>query len=115
MRFLGKVIISSFLIAGLSEIGKRSSVIAAILASLPITSILAILWLYWDTNDANKVGDLSMGIFWAVLPSLAFFLPLPILIKWGLAVPLAVFFSSITMVGVYANYVFLLKSLGVYF
>ncbi|MBI4994972.1 DUF3147 family protein [Candidatus Peregrinibacteria bacterium] len=74
MQYLIKTIITAIVVVGIAEIGKKFSPIAAILASLPLTSILAMIWLYTDTKDVQKVIDLSSNIFWAVLPSLIFFL-----------------------------------------
>lgn len=78
MQLLIKFMLSAALIVSVSEIAKRFSWIAAILASLPLTSIVALCWLYFDTRDVEKVSALSKGIFWAVLPSLVFFIALPL-------------------------------------
>ena len=74
---------SAAVIVAVSEIAKRYSFMAALLASLPLTSLLAFIWLYIDTKDANKVAALSTDIMWLVLPSLVFFIVLPIAIKQG--------------------------------
>ena len=78
---ISKVIITRLLIVAISEISKRSSFIGALLASLPLVSILAMLWLYIDTKDVEKVSDLANSIFWLVIPSLVFFTSLPLLLK----------------------------------
>ena len=84
------------MIIGISEIGKRFSWIAAILASIPLTSVLALCWLYFETKSVEKVANLSKGIFWAVLPSLIFFVALPILLNaqvsfcWSMVVSIAI-------------------------
>ncbi len=96
--YLIKVLVSALIIATVSEVAKRSSLIAAIIAFLPLTSILALVWLYLETSDPKAVATLSMGIFWMVLPSLDFFLILVFLLKyewpfWG-----ALFFSLWTYV-----------------
>ena len=83
MNFLLKTLLTALLVAGISALGKRYTALAAILASLPLTSMLAMTWLYADTRDNQKIIELSKGIFWAVLPSLLFFLTLPVLLKWG--------------------------------
>lgn len=87
-----KILLSSLIIVAVSEIAKRSSLLGAALASLPLTSLLAFVWLYLDTGDVQKVASLSSDIFWLVLPSLALFLVLPLLIKmgWGFWLSLAV-------------------------
>ena len=82
-HFLVKVLITALLVAGASELGKRSASLGAILASLPLASILVLSWLYLDLKDTAKVSQMSWGIFWAVLPSLLFFLVLPFLLKRG--------------------------------
>ncbi|PJA66785.1 MAG: hypothetical protein CO158_01720, partial [Piscirickettsiaceae bacterium CG_4_9_14_3_um_filter_43_564] len=58
--------------------------IGAILASVPLVSVLAMIWLYIDTKDVEKVTALASSVFWLVLPSLALFLVLPPLLKMGL-------------------------------
>lgn len=78
-----KVAITAVLVVAISEIGKRSSAFGALLASLPLTSLLAFVWLYGETGDAAKVASLAQSIFWYVLPSLVLFLALPVLIGNG--------------------------------
>ncbi len=82
--YIIKIVISATIIAAVSEVSKRSSWMGGLLASLPLTSFLAMLWLYRDTKDAAKVAALSTSIFWLVLPSLVFFIALPALLKMKL-------------------------------
>ena len=79
-----KIALSALLIVAISEIAKRYSLLAALIASLPVVSILALTWLYVETSDVARVSELSRQIFWLVIPSLAFFLLLPVFIKLGL-------------------------------
>ena len=81
--YIIKLIITAVLIVAISEISRRSSLIGAILASIPLVSVLAMLWLYIDTNDAGKVSALATSVFWLVIPSLALFVSLPLLLKQG--------------------------------
>jgi hypothetical protein len=85
MLFALKLALSALIIAGASELGKRSTFFGAILISLPLSSLLALSWLYQETKDPARVASMASGIFWAVLPSLLFFLVLPALLKrgWG--------------------------------
>ena len=79
-----KILLSAVLIAAISEIAKRSSFVAALVASLPIVSILSFIWLYFETRDLEKIASLSTGILWLVIPSLALFIVLPIMLRQGL-------------------------------
>ncbi len=78
-----KVVITSLLIVAISELSKRSTLMGALLASLPFTSILAMFWLYHDTQEIEKVANLASSVFWLVIPSLVFFISLPVLLKKG--------------------------------
>ena len=64
-----KILVTAVLVVVIAETAKRWSLAGAILASLPVTSILAMVWLYWDTGDVEKVSQLSYSIFWVVAPS----------------------------------------------
>jgi len=79
-----KLLITTVLIVVISEIAKRNSFLAAVLASIPLVSVLAMVWLYVDTRDIERVSALSSGIFWLVLPSLVLFVVLPVLLKAGI-------------------------------
>ncbi|WP_072394916.1 DUF3147 family protein [Hyphomicrobium sp. CS1GBMeth3] len=82
---LAKVALTSVLVVAASEAAKRNIVLGATLASLPLTSLLAMIWLYADTRDTEKVAALANGIFWLILPSLTLLLVLPLLLRRGIA------------------------------
>jgi hypothetical protein len=104
-----KFALSAALIVGISEISKRSTLAGSILASLPLVSVMGMIWLYIDTKDTHKVSELSSGIFWLVVPSLLLFLALPHLLKRGLAFPLALVISIAIMLVGYGITVFALS------
>lgn len=78
-----KVLLTSILVVAVSETAKRSALFGAVIASIPLTSVLAMIWLYVDTGDTEKVARLAGGIFWLVLPSLVLFVSLPLLLRGG--------------------------------
>lgn len=80
---LVKAAVSAAIVVGVSELAKRSNPWAALLAALPLTSLLAFVWVYLETGDALRVARLSRDIFWLVLPSLPLFLSLPLLLRAG--------------------------------
>ena len=81
MLFVLKALLSGVIVAIVSEVAKRSSVLGGFIASLPLISILAFIWLYLDTKSFEKIGTLSYSILWLVLPSLSLFIALPWLLK----------------------------------
>lgn len=111
--FLAKTLLTALVVAGVSELSRRYSMAAAVLASLPLTSILAFVWMYAEQKNAASVTELSYSIFWLVLPSLAFFLLLPLLLKAGTNFYLALVLSCIGMALFYGVYVYALRRLGV--
>jgi len=108
-----KVVLSALIIYGASELGKRSTLMGSLLISLPLISILALTWLYVETKDVARISSMSLSVFWLVLPSLIFFVVLPVFLKHGMpffaAMPLAL---AIMVIG-YLLMVRLLTWLGV--
>jgi hypothetical protein len=111
--FIIKCMVSGIIVGLASEIARRNSAFAAIIASLPLTSILALVWLYKDSGDLKAVADLSNGIALVVLPSLAFFACLTILIRlgWGFWPSLGI--STVSMVLFYFGYIWVLGFFGI--
>ena len=107
-----KTVLTAVIIVGISEIAKRYTTFAALLAALPLTSLLAMIWIYIDTKDAGRIADLSISIFWLVLPTLLFFLVLPWLLKQQYNFWLSLVISSVVMVVFYLGYATIGKKLG---
>ncbi|MCB0339346.1 MAG: DUF3147 family protein, partial [Bdellovibrionales bacterium] len=76
-----KVILSALIIVAVSEISKRSTIAGSILASLPLISVLSMIWIYIDTKDTQRIATFSKEVCWFVLPSLVLFLILPVLLN----------------------------------
>jgi hypothetical protein len=78
-----KALLSGVIIMAVSEIAKRSPAFGALVVSLPLVSLLAILWLWRDTGDTKRIADHAEATFWYVLPSLPLFLVLPAMLRNG--------------------------------
>ena len=113
MYLIVKTIITVIIIVAISEIARRSSFIAGILASIPLTSALAITWLYLDTKDVSKVIDLTNGILWLVIPSLTFFIVLPVLLKYGISFYISLSFSIAATIISYYSLIKVLNKFGI--
>jgi hypothetical protein len=107
-----KVVITSLLIVTISELSKRSTLLGAVLASLPMTSTLAMLWLYVDTKDSGKVSDLAGNILWFSIPSVLFFIILLAALKKGAPFYLSLGVSMAVTAGCYYLMVILLARHG---
>jgi len=108
-----KVLLTALVVVTVSEVAKRSSVFAALVASLPLTSLLAFVWLYLDTRDASKVATLSVDIFWLVIPSLALFLALPLFLRLGWGFWLSLLAACTVTAACYASMLALAKRVGI--
>ena len=106
-----KVLLTSMLVVAVSEAAKRSSLVGGLLASLPLISLLGMIWLYIDTRDTQKVSALSWSVFWLVLPSLPMFLVLPELLKRGVNFPISLGVSVALTIGLYYGMIYTLGKL----
>jgi hypothetical protein len=90
--YIVKLVVTSALVVAISELSKRSTLAGSLLASVPIVSVLAMIWLYADTRDVAQVATLARSVFWLVLPSLVLLLLLPTLLDRGYG-----FFASLAV------------------
>ncbi|MBL4885520.1 MAG: DUF3147 family protein [Planctomycetaceae bacterium] len=111
--YIIKLIISAGLIVAVSEISKRSSFLGGLLASLPLVSFIAMIWMYVETGSNEKVAELSRSVFWLVLPSLPFFLLLPLLLKRGYNFYLSFAVATTIMICLYLLMIAVLRKIGV--
>jgi hypothetical protein len=78
-----KAAISGVIIAIVSEVAKRSPAFGALIASLPLVSVMGMMWLWRDTRDPDRLAAHAGATFWYVLPSLPMFLLIPLLLRRG--------------------------------
>ena len=108
-----KILLTALIVVAISEISRRSTIIAGILASIPLTSLLAIIWIYFDTNDLENIKNLSGNILLMIPPSLTFFISLPLLIDIKIEFYVSVFFSVLITAFVYWLYFYILGIFGI--
>lgn len=108
-----KILVSALVILAVSEIAKRSTAFAAFVASLPLTSLLAFVWLRIDGEEPARIAELSAQIFWLILPSLVLFPLLPLLVRHGLGFWTSLGLSILATAGAYLMMLPLLRRLGV--
>lgn len=112
LLYVGKILLTSVLVVAISELVKRNVLAGAVLASVPLVSVLSLIWLYWDTRDAEIVSRFSMSVFWMVLPSLSLFLVLSFLLRKGFAFAPALLSSLSLMIAVYFAMLRIMELMG---
>ena len=113
LYYLTKVLLSAGIIVAVAEVAKVNATLGALIKSLPLISILAMIWLYVDTRDTGKISELSTSTFWLVLPTLPMFLILPALLKHGLGFYASLAISIAVMALCYAAAVPVLARFGI--
>lgn len=79
-----KYIITAAIVVVVSEVAKRSDRAGALLASLPLVTLLALTWLYIEKQPAEKITNHAWYTFWYVVPTLPMFLAFPrLFIRFG--------------------------------
>jgi hypothetical protein len=78
-----KAVVSGLIIAIVSEVARRSPGWGALIVSLPLVSILGMLWLWRDTHDRVRLAAHAQATFWFVLPTLPMFLLIPAMLRQG--------------------------------
>ena len=79
-----KALTSGAVIAIAAEVARRNPGWGGLVASLPLTSLLAMIWLFHDTRDPERVAELSVSTIWFFIPSIPLFIALPMLIRSGM-------------------------------
>ena len=102
LYLLVKAAVSGAIVAIVSEIARRYPGWGGLVASLPLTSLLAMLWLWRDTGDSGRVAELAASTFWFILPSLPLFIALPLLLRSGTGFWVSMAFAVAGTLALYA-------------
>ena len=114
LYLVAKALVSGILIAAISEIAKRSPAAGALVASLPLVSILGMMWLWRDTGDPVRMAAHAEATFWYVLPSLPMFLLIPMLLRAGVPFWGALASGCVLTVALYFLMVWIGPRLGIH-
>ena len=108
-----KAAVSGALVAAVSEIARRYPGWGGLVASLPLTSLLAIIWLYQASGDRERVAALAGSTFWFVLASLPLFVAFAALVRSGMAFWLALGLSIAGSLLLYALFFWMAPKVGI--
>lgn len=108
-----KALLSGVIVMAVSEIARRSPAFGALVASLPLVSLLGILWLWRDTHDAERIAAHAEATFWYVIPSLPMFLAIPWMLRHGVGFWLAIGAACLLTIVLYGLTVVVAARFGV--
>lgn len=108
-----KALLSGALVAAASEVARRWPGVGGLIVSLPLVSLLAFIWLWRDTGDAERVAALSHSAFWFFLPSMPMFLALPLMLRAGWGFWLALGLACALTLALYAAMFWAAPRLGI--
>lgn len=107
-----KYLVTAAVVVAVSELAKRSDRLGALVASLPMVTVLALLWLYLEKQPQEKLANHAWYTFWYVLPTLPMFLAFPaMLARWGFWIALGA--SAVITMACFAVLAFALRRFGV--
>jgi hypothetical protein len=108
-----KAAMSGILIMIISEVARRSPGLGGLIASLPLISVLGIIWLWRDTNDVERIAAHAESTFWFVLPSLPMFLIFPAMLRHGIGFWISLIIACVLTMALYSLTLWLLPKIGV--
>jgi hypothetical protein len=101
LQFIVKALLSGLIVATIATVAKRYPGFGALAASLPLVSVLGMIWLWNDTGDPALLADHARATFWFVLPSLPMFLVIPALLNRGWGFPSALVTGCLLTIALY--------------
>jgi hypothetical protein len=108
-----KAALSGVIIAIVSEVAQRRPGLGALIVSLPLVSVLSIIWLWRDTGDVVRIAAHAEATFWLVLPTLPMFLVFPAMLRAGIGFWVALAASCALTIALYLLTIWLLPKLGI--
>ena len=110
--FIIKIFITATVVVLVAEVAKRSSLLAGLFISIPLTTFLALIWLYWETKNTQKIIELSNSTLLMIIPSLTFFIFLPTLLKFNLSFLISMISSVFLTAACYWIFIKILEKLN---
>jgi hypothetical protein len=107
-----KAAISGVIVAIVSEVAKRYPGFGALIASLPLVSVLGMVWLWHDKPDVPNMAAHVEATFWFVLPSLPMFLLMPAMLRSGVNFWTSLALGCVLTIGLYLGMTWLGPRIG---
>ena len=108
--FVVKVTVSALIIAGVSELAKRMPSLGGLIAAMPLTTLLALIWLYAETGDYQLAHDFTRSVLFAIVPTIFFFITALYLFKRGTSFMTILIVSFVIFLGAAAVHQYFLPN-----
>ncbi|MEE3082902.1 MAG: DUF3147 family protein [Candidatus Thermoplasmatota archaeon] len=79
----GKIGLTALIVFAVVQVSERNTLLAAVLASVPIVSVLAMMWMHHEGQSVQEISGFARDIVWLLIPSLLMFIVMPLLIDRG--------------------------------
>ena len=99
--YIIKIAITAVIIVVISEVSKRLPLLGSLIASLPLISVLGMIWIFSETKDVQKIITHAEGTFLYVIPSLPMFLLMPWMLRKGISFYLSLVFGILITILLY--------------
>lgn len=108
-----KAVISGVIVAAISQVAKRYPGFGGLIASLPLVSVLGMIWLWRDTHDPQRMAAHVSGTLWFIAPSIPMFVLIPYLLNRGVGFWVALALGSVLTMALYALMIWAAPKFGV--
>lgn len=81
-----RAILSGILVAVIALVSRRNPGVGGLIASLPLVSVLGMVWLWRDTGDREALATYIGSAFWYFLPTIPMFIFMPPMLRGGVNV-----------------------------
>lgn len=95
MQFLVKLVVSNLIIVTCVQVGRRFPTLGGLIATMPLTSLIVLLWLYSEEPESSQLlASYTRGVLWGIVPTVLFFLAAYFCFRRGMAFPLTITIAS---------------------
>lgn len=111
-EFVAKAALAGVIVALVASVAQRQPSFGALIASLPLISILGMIFLWWARPDTENMALHAEATFWYVLPSLPMFLLIPMLLRSGTSFWLSLAAGCVMTISLYMLMAFVGRRMG---
>ena len=112
LYLISKYLITAGMVVLISELAKKSDRIGALVASLPLVTILTLIWLFVEGQSDTKISNHAYYTFWYVIPTLPMLILFPYFMsRFGFVMTLVI--SVLLTIVVFVLFAAIVKHFGI--